>query len=244
MALISTHALREEGDTLINSTARLRSISTHALREEGDSALGFKRVGVNISTHALREEGDALNSTIGGKSADFYPRPPRGGRHCRAPTHCRIGSFLPTPSARRATIHDLLNLTNLSVFLPTPSARRATYGGLHQARGLPISTHALREEGDHYVLYTAAGHGEFLPTPSARRATISAGVSCFYTIISTHALREEGDTDRPFKIIQISHFYPRPPRGGRRVQKWRMRWKKIFLPTPSARRATCEVREL
>ena len=34
-----------------------------------------------ISIHALREEGDRLRKIPGDADADFYPRPPRGGRH-------------------------------------------------------------------------------------------------------------------------------------------------------------------
>ena len=42
--------------------------------------------------------------------------------------------------------------------------------------------------------------------------------------ISTHALREEGDVDGYASSAQILHFYPRPPRGGRRTARCR------FLP--------------
>ena len=57
---ISIHALREEGDLVVNLGLVLaKVISIHALREEGDqhdtevlSAVG------TISIHALREEGD------------------------------------------------------------------------------------------------------------------------------------------------------------------------------------------
>ena len=35
-------------------------------------------------------------------------------------------------------------------------------------------------------------------------------------LISIHALREEGDVGLPFHSVGRSHFYPRPPRGGRR----------------------------
>ena len=82
-----------------------------------------------------------------------------------------------------------------------------------------ISIHALREEGD-------LGHGpksamliKFLSTPSARRAT---GVSVGYridTIISIHALREEGDWPLRGRNSASTHFYPRPPRGGRRPER-------------------------
>ncbi len=37
---------------------------------------------------------------------------------------------------------------------------------------------------------------------------------------------------------QLMHFYPRPPRGGRRVLHRKNRSRKKFLSTPSARRAT------
>ena len=34
-----------------------------------------------ISIHALREEGDIAGGLINKFLGDFYPRPPRGGRH-------------------------------------------------------------------------------------------------------------------------------------------------------------------
>ena len=59
--VISTHALREEGDrTLLQQRHQTPSISTHALREEGD--VGHAVTAPHhapISTHALREEGDS-----------------------------------------------------------------------------------------------------------------------------------------------------------------------------------------
>ena len=56
----------------------------------------------------------------------------------------------------------------------------------------------------------------FLSTPSARRATAP------------------GCSDR----WRYPHFYPRPPRGGRRSWIWTSRPTQAFLSTPSARRAT------
>ena len=59
-----------------------RWISIHALREEGDLiAAGLKTVFFGISIHALREEGDPFLARFLRWKADFYPRPPRGGRH-------------------------------------------------------------------------------------------------------------------------------------------------------------------
>ena len=36
---------------------------------------------IKISIHALREEGDAWSMTSSTSTSNFYPRPPRGGRH-------------------------------------------------------------------------------------------------------------------------------------------------------------------
>ena len=101
---ISTHALREEGDGPEFCVGALgRPISTHALREEGDPGKGRGPGGGAISTHALREEGDRLHGSALPAHCDFYPRPPRGGRHVMHSKVYAEYQFLPTPSARRAT---------------------------------------------------------------------------------------------------------------------------------------------
>ena len=123
--------------------------------------------------------------------------------------------FLPTPSARRATPRCLGRRRAPSTFLPTPSARRATRRRVPHVHVLAISTHALREEGDKYVVgilaralistHALREEGDcstqrpkasslpFLPTPSARRATAHVPQLADLPVISTHALREEGD---------------------------------------------------
>ena len=106
---------------------------------------------------------------------------------------------------------------------------------------IKISIHALREEGD------------------LAEANDQDASRC----ISIHALREEGDS-LAIKMAEIEdNFYPRPPRGGRLHQKYcqsgrigdfyprpprggrhiRLIWRsvaRLFLSTPSARRATGE----
>ena len=57
-------------------------------------------------------------------------------------------------------------------------------------------------------------------------------------IISIHALREEGDKSSLSWIPLGKHFYPRPPRGGRRLAGEQGDIANAFLSTPSARRAT------
>ena len=57
----------------------------------------------------------------------------------------------------------------------------------------------------------------FLSTPSARRATLDGKVIPISQYISIHALREEGDWEDGAGVITGNYFYPRPPRGGRRL---------------------------
>ena len=81
-----------------------------------------------------------------------------------------------------------------SHFYPRPprgGRRRAHPAG--QA-GRSISIHALREEGD---------------VDTARDKALQQ-------VISIHALREEGDVPKTSQKSLQGHFYPRPPRGGRR----------------------------
>ena len=58
---------------------------------------------------------------------------------------------------------------------------------------MPISIHALREEGDGKCIGEKCMAYEFLSTPSARRATRSGSLYLTASRISIHALREEGD---------------------------------------------------
>lgn len=60
--------------------AGITLISIHALLAEGDGKSWFVLPAVDISIHALREEGDVSRWGQIPAAADFYPRPPRGGR--------------------------------------------------------------------------------------------------------------------------------------------------------------------
>ena len=168
---------------------------------------------------------------------DFYPRPPRGGRHLTGDDTAVLVQFLSTPSARRATGRSL---------------------DVH--RRSVISIHALREEGDLSADTLWQQRGNFYPrpprggrrkrtlqevaqyiflsTPSARRATAFGHRAGLSQPISIHALREEGDTQQQPKPTHPKNFYPRPPRGGRPQLKKRQTVREKFLSTPSARRAT------
>ena len=168
---------------------------------------------------------------------DFYPRPPRGGRHMQ--------DFL-------SSLADL--------FLSTPSARRATNRSLHIILRIQISIHALREEGDRRRAGKRRLQTVFLSTPSARRATyFGFPIEIKFLFLSTPSARRATNSVRCFSQ-ELLDFYPRPPRGGRptfsqsaahtaRISIHALREEgdpirnqlfsmKQFLSTPSARRAT------
>ena len=97
--LISTHALREEGDQggspakssqakflptpsarratydYGNNTMQFLFLPTPSVRRATVSSRKSPIKGI-ISTHALREEGDASSRRPGARWPDFYPRPP------------------------------------------------------------------------------------------------------------------------------------------------------------------------
>ena len=102
---------------------------------------------------------------------------------------------------------------------------------------LSISIHALREEGD--LAIRAFGgydnisiHALREEGDQRRRAARRARQ------ISIHALREEGDSTPARRRSWLIYFYPRPPRGGRRILMNSNNQMIQFLSTPSARRAT------
>ena len=235
-------------------------ISIHALREEGDGPGRQLRVilgnfyprpprGGRPPTATAYTSPPRFLSTPSARRATckffrprrrlsyFYPRPPRGGR-------------LADHSAYLAG----------AIFLSTPSARRATFNTQQQGDPTDISIHALREEGDLLRAKDTIADQIFLSTPSARRATTgcrpvmsrlrflstpSARRATTYVNgvltdvkISIHALREEGDTTPTTSTTARPNFYPRPPRGGRRLMYHKRARTRKFLSTPSARRAT------
>ncbi len=122
---ISIHALREEGDPPRQPRAAWAPISIHALREEGDLEEARDRGPYFISIHALREEGDPQPSRTSPKFHYFYPRPPRGGRLLEVTQCGPAGYFYPRPP-RGGRPGYYCSYYCFGTFLSTPSARRAT----------------------------------------------------------------------------------------------------------------------
>ena len=106
----------------------------------------------------------------------------------------------------------------MSVFLSTPSARRATQG--------------LEQYNRH--------NQNFYPRPLRGGRLLLVFEQAGLFVISIHALCEEGDPAQLSAMLSGgTDFYPRPLRGGRPFG-YQEAWAeyRIFLSTPSARRAT------
>ena len=213
---ISIHALREEGDLPVSTicTASCKFLSTPSARRATHFCFRGPHC-VVISIHALREEGDIQDRPETPKGGISIHALREEGDPVRLPWWCQSSYFYPRPPR----------------------------GGRHQRSGEPgcggrISIHALREEGDASSESAASTKRQFLSTPSARRATLPRLPEKPYMEISIHALREEGDTATTSPHGSQSYFYPRPPRGGRRLLYDYYTLADLFLSTPSARRAT------
>ena len=146
-------------------------ISIHALRVESDEYRFLRSA--RYADFYPRPPGGGRRDLLARGSActyNFYPRPPGGGRHLKADVLVEgIKDFYPRPPGGGRRGADKV-VPGVSVFLSTPSGWRAT--------GKEIK---------------AEKAAEFLSTPSGWRATRRFGnppISCRY-------------------------FYPRPPGGGR-----------------------------
>ena len=154
-----------------------------------------------ISIHALREEGDRAKLPPCPALGYFYPRPPRGGRLPMAFSSKKWNRhFYPRPPRGGRHFQADRVCAALRYFYPRPPRG-----------GRPVND---------FTKFTVM---EFLSTPSARRATVSARLRQVSTTISIHALREEGDHSTNFAAGVRFHFYPRPPRGGRRFTAYAVR---------------------
>ena len=214
-----------------------------------------------ISIRTLCGEGDTTCSSSSVTAANFYPRPPRGGRPLKRADIRTILEFLSTPSARRATKPVRTEALKNGYFYPRPPRGGRHRRGHRRFGAGRISIHALREEGDCCLSMTSSAGKLFLSTPSARRATRGDPLQ---------QVRRQNFYPRPprggrpstwARPTSLSNFYPRPPRGGRlRIQTYFGGYKDIsihalreegdvarfslldfvegFLSTPSARRAT------
>ena len=133
---ISIHAVREEGDppSRRRPCRRKRFLSTPSARRATCFPPRPRRWGEFLSTPSARR---ATGRSAGcpRHTADFYPRPPRGGRRNKAPQFVNTKKFLSTPSARRATLEEVRNEQKGEYFYPRPP-RGGRPAGQHYLHGI------------------------------------------------------------------------------------------------------------
>ena len=193
----------------------------------------------DISIHALREEGDRASDAERMENADFYPRPPRGGRPGTPKRTARLKiHFYPRPP--RGGRQDITNqVSTAQEFLSTPSARRATCAvdAGHRIVVRFLSTPSARRAT--VIAFSYAILQEFLSTPSARRATVIAfSYAILQEFLSTPSARR-ATCHRPHCKRPCMPFLSTP--SARRATSphfFVLVARRVFLSTPSARRAT------
>ena len=215
---ISIHALREEGDGSSSAGIWQRRLflSTPSARRATNTE-AVKRLLVEFLSTPSARRATFFHQPGQGLQIDFYPRPPRGGRLVWQLRGCAVLAISIHALREEGDTGCTCNFFTISRFLSTPSARRATLSQGRRGHFCCISIHALREEGDYRELGVPVQPNKFLSTPSARRATTpSSGIFTALIFLSTPSARR-ATTVCQCQILQEQNFYPRPPRGGRRV---------------------------
>ena len=173
------------------------------------------------------------------ETSNFYPRPPRGGRPEHIARLADLKEFLSTPSARRATATRREHVRENPDFYPRPprGGRPETIHADRKTR--EISIHALREEGDDDVIFLTLTYDDISihalrEEGDGLQTDIMDGIK-----ISIHALREEGDVIDGLMFWFVKLFLSTPSARRATFVPNRLLWEHFeFLSTPSARRAT------
>ena len=149
----------------------MQGISIHALREEGDSAHPTEGLTLTqfLSTPSARRA-TWRRLFLVQQRRNFYPRPPRGGRHFAVVQFHVV--FL-------ISIHALREEDDQAAGRLDPHPE--------------ISIHALREEGDGVAKKNRPLGGYFYPRPPRGGRRYVNTIWPDNSRISIHALREEGD---------------------------------------------------
>ena len=212
---LSTPSARRATSGFSQSTIRRRVfLSTPSARRATKAFLKEKPIFLFLSTPSARRATSATTSSAS-TAFNFYPRPPRGGRHPNCDKCCKtcdisihalreegdalVSCHTIPPNISIHALREEGDLEKLPfcladrLFLSTPSARRATLPATRTARLLDYFYPRPPRGGRHTQLAVLLGISLFLSTPSARRATAPKYSPRRRPKISIHALREEGD---------------------------------------------------
>ena len=172
--IISIHALREEGDSMMEVQRNAKKYFYPRPPRGGrpfSEWLFSKSSIVFLSTPSARRATFSPHDDAP-RPRNFYPRPPRGGRHVA------VDLF---SSSVEISIHalreegDCTAPAGISIewdFYPRPPRGGRRPSRRDRGSIYSISIHALREEGDSVKNMEDTRDAKFLSTPSARRATV------------------------------------------------------------------------
>ena len=101
----------------------------------------------------------------------------------------------------------------IGLFLSTPSAGRATRGKRLDETEMPISIHALRGEGDNNANEIHPASRNFYPRPPRGGRLSDTADTMGDVLISIHALRGEGDRCLVMSLRTFLIFLSTPSAG-------------------------------
>ena len=252
----------ERRDTTTGETYRVTSISIHAPREGSDGCVFLLGTLIcEISIHAPREGSDAGSpqtrsrasgflSTLPARGAtvrglqgrcqrqDFYPRSPRGERRWSAARCCKTTDDFYPRSPRGERLRYLVGgrlLGQISIHAPREGSDLAARIGLS-----PAAYFYPRSPRGERLGVVDCGHSVVQISIHAPREGSDGTIRsrCVHTRISIHAPREGSDLFPVAVPIAWLNFYPRSPRGERRLERETKRICDRFLSTLPARGAT------
>ena len=119
---ISIHALREEGDGVVQFFTEPTAANFYPRPPRGGRPFQLRMYAGRMNFYPRPPRGGRRVLCGGGCVVrhDFYPRPPRGGRLYRCSKIPKTSQFLSTPSARRATQHKHQHEREHNNFYPRP----------------------------------------------------------------------------------------------------------------------------
>ena len=161
----------------------------------------------------------------------FQSTPPRGGRLITGKGVARLYTVSIHAPARGATCPGLLLGWFSCVSIHAP-ARGATKWILHKLRKLFRFNPRPRAGGDVCMFFPVASHGSFNPRPRAGGDQGCSRLTSSYTCFNPRP-RAGGD---PTEVVlrHSQKFQSTPPRGGRRLIRFRLRPTPCFNPRPRA----------
>ena len=215
------------------------TVSIHATLAGGDLTTKTEVEATDrVSIHATLAGGDGAGCRPCRHQSSFYPRHPRGWRHCGLPQYGRTGriSIHATPAGGDAP--STITAIEGGKFLSTPPPRVATPNSLAWVLArLFLSTPPPRVATT-LSLYITRREVLFLSTPPPRVATQHGFCPPFLPGHFYPRHPRGWRQDKLLRLVGQADFYPRHPRGWRHKQGILLLHQNTFLSTPPPRVAT------